>query len=205
MFDFNFWLFSCKGWVCFVIQCGSNFLVCRSNQCDYFLESYRRILLCSAICFVIQFYSVNQTIFCNNFLESYWTVLSCDVVVFAFLVPGSKHAIRAFFRKPTSEQHFVYGVVCIEPTACSNSSFNCRCCFSHVIIYQMKTLISIGILSISLFYNSESIDTLGLKGHINCPIYINILTWHINMTFLMISRKVMFLLTGQNNRMFISR
>ena len=23
-------------------------------QCDYFLESYRRILLCSAVCFVIQ-------------------------------------------------------------------------------------------------------------------------------------------------------
>ena len=52
-----------------------------------------------------------------------------------------------------------------ELTASSN---NCRCCFSLVIIYQIESLISIGNLSISLFFNSESIDTLGLKGHINC-------------------------------------
>ena len=39
---------------------------------------------------------------------------------------------------------------------------------SLVINYQIESRISVGILSISLFYNSESIDTLGLKGHINC-------------------------------------
>ena len=55
-----------------------------------------------------------------------------------------------------------------EPTGCSNSSFSCRCFFSLVIIYQIESLISVGILSISLLYNSESIDALGLKRHINC-------------------------------------
>ena len=39
-------------------------------------------------------------------------MLSCDAVVFTSLVSGSKHAMGAFFRKPTSEQYFLYGVVC---------------------------------------------------------------------------------------------
>ena len=77
------------------------------------------------------------------------------------------------FRKPTSEQFFLYGVVCFV-IECGNLQPVQRVLsaiavfFSLVIIYQIESLISIGILSISLFYNSESIDTLGLKGHINC-------------------------------------
>ena len=90
------------------------------------------------------------------------------------VVYGSKHAMSTFFRKPTSGQYFLYGVVCFviecvwEPTACSNSSFSCPRFFPLVMIYQIESLITVGILSISLFYNSESIDILGLKGHINC-------------------------------------
>ena len=34
-------------------------------HCDYFLESYRRILLCSAV--VLTFYFVDQTILCDHF------------------------------------------------------------------------------------------------------------------------------------------
>ena len=49
-----------------------------------------------------------------------------------------------------------------------NINFIIHYFFSLVIIWQIQSLNSIGILSISLFYNSESIDTWGLKGHINC-------------------------------------
>ena len=78
----------------------------------------------------------------------------------------SEHSLESLLLNSTSYDVVIIECGSLQPVQTVLS--RCRCFFSLVIFYQIEFLMSVRILSISLFYNSESIDSLGLKGHINC-------------------------------------